>query len=447
MDPKIRFAITMSFLVFVVWAYGVMNDYLFGEAGLNITLFFNGVVKVGFSTLCGFTFVAICVFLVTHRRRARNAFEEDTVDEYGTTFNWPIMLSKFVPEIIAPPVGAPITALEQELIGFLNGYRDWPQDFSRYEDGQKKGNSLAATAMTRWHAVRKLKGTSELHHIVALGLDLGKVLSYAEKRKVAPFSKFWKRDKISYTQRAAEHGGFSAFILSTFETFRCLPEDTRQILLITIRYGREPGRIPTNSPKVVHDILGAVQRAEASMNKETTSTEDLASAQKAFEIHIRSYLKGVLAQIPLINAEKKGLGVYLGGKQATLIIQRPALLRTLSMTLAPNIRETLGLWENTDAKPEVDTIFNRVAEELQLLQTEWDGEKADNGTFSFSYNGAQWGRCYVFSAVPTLTPILFKQLTALPQAEHMPEPAADDASLLADIQAKALSIDTLLQKA
>lgn len=442
MNPRIRFAVTMSFIVFAVWFYGIANDYLFAETGLNVGLFFNGILRVGFASFCGFAFVWICVYFVTKRKQHKNAFEEDTEDEYGTTFNWPIMLSKFVPEIIAPPVNAPISELEQELIGFLNGYRDWPQELDNKNQG-----SLAETAMHRWHAVRQLQGTTELHRVVALCLDIGKVLSYTEKRQSAPLIKFWKRDKIKFVRKAAEHGGFSAFILSTFETFRKMDEETRRILLVSIRYGREPGRIPTNSPKMVNDILNAVQRAEAKLvaagNVVGMSEED---ALKAFTTEVNTYLKGVLTQLPLHNDDAdNGQGIYLGGKKAILIVQRSALLRALSHTLPAATREVLGLWENDTVQPEVDMTLINAARNMGLLVEEWEGEAADNGTFTFSYTGQAWPRCLIFSATPDKTPLLFKRLNMLPAAEHIPEPAVDDATLLADIQAKALSIDTKLQ--
>jgi len=434
-----RFALTMSFLVVIYWAWGIANDYLFGDIGLNFDLFIHGIIKVGFAAVLGFVFVSACVFFVTTRRKQKNAFESVIIDEYGTEFNWPIMLSKFLPEVIAAPLHINMHPLEQELLGFLNGYREWPQDINDPSAG-----SLADAAINRWRAVHKLHNVTELHRIVALALDLGKVLSYAEKRSYAPWHKPWRRDKVNYVNKAAVHGGFSAFVLSTFDTFRRLDENTRQTLLLAVRFGRDPLRIPSNSPAIVQEIYSAVHRAEAadSTAKDATiSPESLSTLEQ----HLSTYAQGMLGQIPLTNTNANNpAGVYVGGREAILVVSLPHFLQIFAGCLTPDMREKLDLWElKTTVQPTWELVTNKFRG-LNALLEEWDGDTAENGLFSLSFAGKIWPHCMVIAATPEKMPMLYKQLNKLPAAPHQPEPAEDDASLLADIKAKALSIDGLL---
>lgn len=431
----------MSFLVVVYWAWGIANDYLFGEVGLNFELFIQGIFKVGFAAAFGFAFVYACVVIVTNRRRTKNAFEKTTYDEYGTEFNWPISLSKFLPEVIAAPLNEDMSALEQEILGFLNGYREWPQDIKNPAAG-----SLAENAINRWRAVQKLHNVTELHRIVALALDLGKVLSYGEKRSSAPKGKPWRRDKVTYKVKAAEHGGFSAFVLSTFDTFRSLDEDTRQILLLAVRYGRDPLRIPSNSAPIVKEIYSAVHRAEAAANGKTATDSITPESLGALEQQLSTYAQGMLGQVPLTNTNAPNpAGIYVGGREAVLVVSLPHFLNVFSTSLAPDLRQQLNLWElNTTPQPTWPLVVTKFRSMGTLLE-EWDGETAEDGLFSLSFAGKIWPHCIIVSSTPEKMPMLFKQLNQLPAAPQLPEPAVDDASLLADIKAKALSIDTLLQ--
>lgn len=440
MNPKIRFAITMSFLITSFWLWGILDTYLFGEKGLNVGLFIQGVFKVGFASAFGFAFVSLCVKFITFQKHKKTAFEADTIDEYGTTFNWPIMLSKFVPEVIAPPLNSPITRTEQELIGFLNGYATWPQDIYHPEQGNLKDVSI-----NRWRAVAALHNTTELHRITALAIDLGKVVSYQEKREVAPITKPWRQDKVTYKLKAAEHGSFSAFILSTFESFRKLPQDQRQTILLAVRFGRDPQRIPSNAAPVVREIYTAVNRAESKilLGEEGTAPPE---ALTLLEREITTYTQGILTRIPLLNDTPEAPeGVYVGGKQALLVVTLKSIAEKVAEILPPQTRHALNLWDVTKGLPTATPIIIDRLRAMDLVVDDWEGEAGDQGIFSFSFAGKTHPQCVILTCTPDKTPMLFKKLSKLPKSPSLPEPALDDSSLLADIKSKAMSIDTLLQ--
>ncbi|PPR19544.1 MAG: N-acetyl-alpha-D-glucosaminyl L-malate synthase [Proteobacteria bacterium] len=181
-DPRFRFTLLIVLLAFVTITATLI--YYFFYKGLNWGQYFHGVVNIGGSAIGGFMFVLICTKFITFNKNKKTGFEASYVDETGTGFNFPVSLSKFLPELVAPPISNKnLSHLEAELIGFLNGFRNWPYDITG-----NNPKSLYDHAIEQWKAMRSLPNTGPLHYAAALAQDLSLIYAYQEKRKKFPLS-------------------------------------------------------------------------------------------------------------------------------------------------------------------------------------------------------------------------------------------------------------------
>jgi hypothetical protein len=349
--PKFRFTIVIGMFLVAWWLFKVINTYLVGEHGLNFAVYGHGVAVIGGSVVGGFMLVWLAVRIAAWSRGVKTGFESQIVDEYGTTFRmgegagYSISLSKFLPEIIAPPSWPGLSPLEAELMGFLNGYRHWPFNLGHgrptvYEEG-----------LARWEIMRGLPGSGPLQRASALASVLGKVVAYHEVRTHHPMKQFWKRDRIRFERRCREHGGLSAFVLSTLPTFRALSNGTeeeraaRRALITALRYYDTPGGLPVNVDPVTKDLANALQRLISKRRGSGTATPPGPAEVVQLRQHVRTLLPTLLEewQRDAAPVETTDAVPLPGGR---LLVRAAAILGTLGAKLPVELREQFDLWES-----------------------------------------------------------------------------------------------------
>ncbi|HEX2859147.1 MAG TPA: hypothetical protein VHP58_03000 [Alphaproteobacteria bacterium] len=350
--PKFRFTIVVGLLLVVWWAFEVVNTYLVGEHGLNFTRYSNGVMVIGAATLGGFALVWLAVQIAAWSRGVATGFEPEVVDEYGTTFKmgegagYSVSLSKFLPEIIAPPVWPGLSALEAELIGFLNGYRHWPYNLGHTHP------TLYEEALARWEIMRSLPGSGPLQRASALASVLSKVVAYSEVRNHHPLRQFWKRDRVRFERRCREHGGLAAFVLSTLPAFRALSngdaeaQRARRAMTTALRYYDVPGGLPVNVDATTRDLSNALQRLVSKRRSTGTTTPPGPAEEALLRQNIRTLLPTLLDewQRDVITTDTTDAVPLPGGR---LLVRVAAILGTLGSKLPVELREQFDLWENT----------------------------------------------------------------------------------------------------
>lgn len=399
--PKFRFALLIGALVVAWWVYDVTSTYLLGERGLNFARYVNGVVAIGVAVAGGFMVVWAATAMLHRAERRRTGFESEVTDSFGTTFRmsgspFPISLSKFLPELIAPPRWAGLSPLESELIGFLNGYRDWPADLERGDE------TLYQYAMRLWDAMRRLPGAGPLHRAAALAQGLGKVYAYEEIRTPSPWWELGKRDSVRFRRRCRDHGGTAAFILATMPGFDALgdsPAETKarqRALLTALRYQHAPNTLPTNAGPLARELVDFLHRARRGAAQTGVATHaapdaaTLAQLKAVITDHAASLVDDVLLA---------GEGAFPSNAEAVLmpngllLMRLESLMGRLATLLPPDMRDALNLWDfgAGPAHPAWAPVRTALAQ-AGLLSLQWDEMQSANGTFTFMLafaNGSQ----------------------------------------------------------
>lgn len=390
--PKFRFALLIGSLVVAWWVYDVTSTYLLGERGLNFARYVHGVVAIGAAVAGGFMVVWAATAMLQRAERRRTGFESQVTDSFGTTFRmsgspYPISLSKFLPELIAPPRWAGLTPLESELIGFLNGYRDWPADLDRGDE------TLYQHAMRLWDAMRKLPGAGPLHRVAALAQGLGKIYAFEEIRTPAPWWELGKRDSVRFRRRCREHGGMAAFVLSSMPSFAALgdaPADIRanqRALLTALRYQHAPNTMPTNAGPLARELVDYIHRARRA------ALQAGATAQAVPDADMLAKLKTLVADHAASFVDDVDLardGAFPSGAEGVLMPNGAVLMRLESLMgrlaglLPPEMRDALNLWDfgAGPAHPAWPHVRAALAQN-GMLSLQWDDMQSASGTFTF----------------------------------------------------------------
>ncbi len=446
-DPKFRFMLVASFILVTYWVYNITTNYLFGDKGLNFEYYINGIFSVGSGVLGGFIFVWISTKFVTFQQYRKTGFEATTIDETGTRFNMRLSLSKFLPNLIAPPHNKFLTPLESDLFGFLNGFRDWPYDL---ENPLPHGKSLFKHSYDIWKAMQTLPNAGPLHRAAALAQDLSKTYVYQLSRKTYPFIKFWKRDKITYSQRCQEHGGLSAFVLSTMPTFRDLSKKDRRAILTAIRYVKDPISIPSNCDPLARDIYESLNKAALHARRKESDSLDILNPSekdiKAFGKTVKAYLQGALIELNVNPADisDESDGVYIGGGR--LILRLPRLTSALSTVLAPDIRTVFNLWDKPAGPHPIWLHLINQLKEQNFLEDHWEDIHSPDGLFKFKVNNIFFNHAIILNIKASQHPTLRKHFEQLPKWHGIIELQQDEEAILKDIQQKVTAVDTLLKE-
>lgn len=455
MDPRYRFTLVMGLLMLGWWAYVVVSTYLFGARGLNLERYQEGVLLVGGAAAVGFALVWATARLIEWQRNRKTGFEADVVDEFNTGFAmsgadgkpepFKLSLSKFLPQLVAPPNWPGLTPLEAELIGFLNAYRHWPMDIENPE------TSLYEQAFARWQVMRHLPGTGPWHRVVALSRDLALIYAYQEQRTTFPFYEFWKRDRVKFTQRCTPHGGMTAFVLSTLPAFRALASTSegaliQRSLLTCMRYHQTPAMLPLNAGPMARELLDYLWRADAELKQLDVEYLDEMTPERieALKKAVGEQWLGVLGDIVLGKPGDEGVQAF---KQAggTYWLKQETLLGLLGGLLPPQLRQVLKLWDTKGGVAHPAWVhLAPLLQDLNLIANVHDGIAAMNGCFNLRVSGVPFG------VVVKLTPHADQHLPVLQlwnKVEGSPLPVEvvlDNSQLVAVATTKAGELDAKL---
>lgn len=442
-DPRFRMAMLISMMVCGYALFQVIIEYIFGERAFNLQDYLQGVGGVTGAALGGFLFVTLCTKFITFSRFKVTGFEPAYTDEAGTGFNFPVSLSKFLPDIIAAPEGENISPVEQEIIGFLNGFRDWPVDVS----GEDKTN-FYDYVMTRWRVMRTLPNATELHNIAVLAQHLSKIYAYQEMRRSPPMWKFWERDKVKFKRRCLEHGGLSAFILSTFPSFLRMEERRRRAVLIAVRYRDNPIQIPANCDPMAMDIYESLHRVEQLVEQSRSddvenfnpSTTDIEQLKAEIDAFFQSIIRAL--ELNPIGQSAKSVGIYLG--EGLLVLRMGRLVRAFAPVLSPDIRNAFHMW-SLDGKPHPSwKTFLLAFREMGVLEESYNSISATGGLFGMRIGELDYANSIVLRIDVTRFTDLRQSLDALPRFNGLIEVVQSDESLLAEIAEKSAKVEELL---
>ncbi|MAI08030.1 MAG: hypothetical protein CMF61_03635 [Magnetococcales bacterium] len=447
-DPRFRFTLLIVLLAFVTITATLI--YYFFYKGLNWGQYFHGVVNIGGSAIGGFMFVLVCTKFITFNKNKKTGFEASYVDETGTGFNFPVSLSKFLPELVAPPISNKnLSHLEAELIGFLNGFRNWPYDITG-----NNPKSLYDHAIEQWKAMRSLPNTGPLHYAAALAQDLSLIYAYQEKRKKFPLSQFWKRDIVKFSRKSVEHGGLSATILSTIPAFKELGDDLktnqkyRRAILTAIRYRDNPTSIPVNCDPLGKDIYESLHKAyQKSLERpENKGFQPEESQIKMFNHEIYSFYQGVLKELEInpANVTKDSDGVYLGN--GMLMVSFTNIVKRYAKLLTPTSRGNFNLWDTpTDVHPSWP-YFIQAFRDIGAYQETWDDiDPNKTGTFNLKANNIAFPHAVFFNIEREKFPELRQTLDTYPQWQGHIEMQKNEETLLQEVQSKAKKVDQMIK--
>jgi hypothetical protein len=423
-DPRFRFLMVVLLISFAVWAYILVSDYLIGPRGLNVERYIHGVFIVSAAVLGGFLFVWLSVRFMNLRENRKTGFEATNEDETGTVFNLKLSLTKFLPELVAPPPPDDITPLESELIGFLNSLGTWPYDLARPDQ------TLRDHALLQWEAMRQLAGAGPMHRAAALAQDLGKVYAYKEERRLPEPWEFWKQDKVKYSLRCHEHGSMAAFILSSMPSFRPETEgkspqeqqqDQRQrrALLTAIRYAKEPSKMPENCDPLAREIYDFLNKAHLKAREmagdQPHAVDPTPEDMAALEEETQACLLNVLLDMDFDpgKAGNRADGLYLTKNQ--LAVRRKSLVQKLLQMLSPQVRSAFQLWDLETSIERLEEPLPRILKNLGLLTETWQEEEAEEGLFHFTVNNHVFPQCFLLT-LDTRFEDLLKRLEAQPKA-------------------------------
>lgn len=398
MDPRYRAVLVMSLLLIALWGGQVAWTYLMGS-GVNLDRYLHGLILVGGSTIAGFLLVAAAMKVISLQRVLKTGFEADVVDEFGTGFEmsgpegkpqpFKLSLSKFLPQLIAPPSWPNLHPLEAELFGFLHGFRHWPLDIT--QQNQQPFTSLYEQAMARWQVMRHLPGSNEWHRIAALAKDLALVYAYREDRTEYPLREFWKRDRVKFSQRCVPHGGLAAFVLSTFPAARALTatpdgQIVQRALLAAIRYQNSPTHMPLNAPPLARELVDYLWRADAQLQQLDVREMDQVGPEQWQEL--RNAITGqwltVLTSLE-VNATPGAEMTTLKLADGSIWLKQQHLLAILAPQLPPAMRQLLRLWDTTGGIQH--PCWPHVAPTLldaKLIEDTYEGQAASNGCFTLT---------------------------------------------------------------
>lgn len=444
-DPKFRFAILMS--IFMVLAVGasLIKTYVFDGVTLDLAAYVVGIMRVGGATLGGFIFVWASVKIITFDKYKKTGFEATFRDETGTGYNFPVSLNKFLPDVVAAPMGANLHPVEADIIGFMNGFKHWPLSV---EDPH--GKKLYDYALLQWRAMQQLPGTSALHRIVALAQDLGLVNVYKEKRSAYPWWQFWMKDKVRFERRCQFHGGYSASVLSTMPHFNTMPERTRRAILLAVRYRDNPVMIPANCDPIAFELYEALHRAERKakeIERGQTSNFSPSDVQVAqFNAEVGAFFQAAVRRMEInpANPLTKNNGICLN--EGVVLIQMGPFMQNFASLLTPDTRDAFNLWDVPLSEHPSWPYMVNALRGVEVLQETWEDVTAPQGLFQFNANDTAFENAFLIKITNARFPDLRSSLDNLPRWQGYVSVLQDSGHLLNEVEAKAQRIDTLLQQ-
>tara|TARA_Y100001960_G_scaffold333257_1_gene437377 strand:+ start:2477 stop:3796 length:1320 start_codon:yes stop_codon:yes gene_type:complete len=425
----------------------VLYSYSFGKHGLNLDVYFTGVLTVGSSALGGFFFIWLCSKFITFNGLKPTGFEGVFRDEYGTNFVFkhPIRLTKFLPDLIAKPLGMNLTPLENDLIAFLAGYKNMPFDI--YDP---KSVSIYDYCLGMWHQSRRIKGTNPYHHVAALSKHIGLVYVYNAKRKTSPLWQFWIKDKVKYSKRCLFHGGYSSFVLSTMPSFNALDEKTKRSLLSAIRFADVPTRIPSNCDDLTFSLYENTHRAEQRfrkvLNKGNNAKLDPSETDiMQFKQQVKDYFQTSMLELNL-NPElpaKQTDGINIG--MGDVIVRVPCLIRALSKNLTPDVRTAMDLWDVTPREHGSWKYVLEVLEEHQLLATVLEDQKVTRPINTFIIDNFAIRNAVLLKVENKSFPIVRNFLDKLPEFKSHAFLEKNKEDVINEIKLKSSKIDEFIK--
>lgn len=460
MDPRYRAILVISLLVTFLWAAHVVWTVLLGS-GFQLDVYMQGVLVVGGSALLGYGVVWSAAFLGNLRNNLKTGFEAEVTDEFGTGFEmggaaFKMSLSKFLPQMVAPPNWPGLHPLEAELLGFLQGYRHWPVDLANQNAQQeaspgKEFVSLYEQAIARWQVMRHLPGTGPWHRVMALAKDLALVHAYREIRTTYPLKQFWKRDKVRFISRCQPHGGITAFVLSTFPAFRSLKgtaegDMIQRALLVALRYHTTPTQLPLNSGPLARELVDYLWRADAQVQNMDVREMDQITPEQLDDLRqdIGTQWLNLLSELEPHDSFDAAT-TCLKLEDGSVWLKQDALLASLAPLLRPSLRQALGLWDTSAnlQHPSWPHLSNILLDE-GVIANAHDGQAASNGCFTLMVGTATWGPAVKFELDATKHLSILRAWAERPAAEHMPEVVMDSRQLAAHAQAMAGNVDARL---
>ncbi|TKW60925.1 MAG: hypothetical protein DI628_08550 [Blastochloris viridis] len=468
MGPRGRAVLVMSLLMMFLWAAHVVWSVLLGT-GLDTHRYAGSVLLLAGGALAGFVLVWAATLLGDMRRNLSTGFEAGVTDEFGTEFQmatpdgksttpFKMSLTKFLPQLVAPPDWPGLHPLEAELIGFLQGYRHWPVNLNaqnkRHEASPgREFASLYELAVARWQVMRQIPGATHWHRIAALSKDLALVHAFVEKRSSAPLSHFWKRDSVKFTQRCQAHGGITAFLLSTFPAFRAMKgtaegEELQRTLLIALRYHATPHQLPLNSTPLAREIVDYLWRADAQLQQLDVRELDQMDAEQLDELrtNMASQWPALLNELEPASSLDSGT-TCLKLADGSVWLKQEALLHVLAPLLKPTLRQTLGLWDTSGGlqHPAWPHLANQL-QEAGFIAREHDGQNASNGCFTLLIHTHMWGPVLKLTPDAGRHTAVLKRWHELPSLPDQPEVVMDLQQLTAFAHVQAGHVDAKLSE-
>lgn len=465
MDPRYRAVLVISTLLIFLWTVHVVWTVLLGS-GADLDLYSRGVVVMAGSAVTGFFMVWAAAALGNLRTNLKTGFEADAVDEYGTGFEmvgadgkavpFKLSLSKFLPQMVAPPSWPGLHPLEAELLGFLQGYRHWPvdlraQNIHHEASSGKEFASLYEQAVARWQVVRHMPGSGPWHRIAALAKDLALVHAYREVRTTYPLWQFSRRDEVKFVSRCQPHGGITAFILSTFPAFRTLKDtadgqEIQRALLVALRYHATPNLLPLNSGPLARELVDYLWRAEAQMQQLDVREMDQITPEQLEDLrkNVQEEWLGLLTDLAPEARLEDGVAC-LKLSDGSVWLKQDALLSSLASLLRPPLRQVLGLWDTgANIRHPSWPHLCHVLLDAEMIANSHDGQAASNGCFTLMGGTQAWGPAVKLQPDPHRHTALLRQWQALPALPQPVEVVMDAQQLAAQAQAKAGNLDAQL---
>lgn len=458
MDPRYRAVLVMSSLLLVLWGGQVAWTYIIGS-GVNLDRYFTGVLVVGASTVAGFFLVWAAATLVALHRSLKTGFEADVRDEFGTGFEmtgpegrpvpFKLSLSKFLPEMVAPPSWPGLHPLEAEILGFLQGYRHWPVDLNQQGDVPGKPFvSLYEAAVARWQVMRHMPGSTAWHRAVALAKDLALVHAYKEVRTTYPWHEFWKRDRVKFVPRCRPHGGITAFVFSTFPALRALaatPEglNVQRALLTALRYQDNPMQLPLNAGPLARELVDYLWRADAQLQQLDVRELDQMTPTRWNELkaNVTDQWLGVLGEISPVSTPAPEM-TALKLSDGSVWLRQDHLLALLGPLLKPELRQTLRLWDTGGGLHHPSWAhLAPLLQDAGLIENTADGQDASNGCFLLACGDITWGPALKLHLDPARHGPMLRQWQSVPGWAFSPEILLDANQLAAHAQTQAGSVD------
>jgi hypothetical protein len=421
---------------------------------------------VGCGAGAGFVVVWAAAALGNLRKNLKTGFEAEVTDEFGTGFAmagpdgkpapFKLSLSKFLPQMVAPPSWPGLHPLEAELLGFLQGYRHWPVDLNaqnkRQEaSGGKEFVSLYEQAVARWQVMRHMPGAGPWHRIAALAKDLALVHAYREIRTTYPLWQLRRRDQVKFVARCQPHGGITAFVISTFPAFRALKgtaegDAVQRALLVAMRFHNTPTMLPLNSGPLARELVDFLWRADAQVQQMDVRELDQMTPEQLEElqINVREQWLGFLDDVQP-QAVFGGETVCLKLQDGSVWLKQSALLAELALLLKPDLRQTLGLWDTSAniQHPSWPHLSNLLQEQGWIANSH-DGQAAENGCFTLMVGAETWGPAVKLQPDANKHLTILKTWQALPGLEQTPEVVMDGQQLAAHAQALAGNVEAKL---